>query len=440
MRSKSALSKYVSIFRTISRPALLFLAGTVLYWLGMTIVQLYLNFYLQGLGMDQGWIGLINAAPSLTTVVFTLVIGSVSQRLGPWRSMVIGTAIAGIGILGMVVSPSPWMVLAASVINGLGGGFVWSNTGPFLMANSHERQRATLFSLQASLGTLTGFIANMGAGVLPGYLSGLLSAPADSVVVMQVILVLAAALYLTALLPVGLAGNANETAAVDLPPPAGQATANSKKRSLRPEVGDPGLYVRLILPGAVVGLGAGMIMPFMNIYIEGKFDVSFAGLGQLFAWTSLATAVALMVQPLLADRFGKVKSVVLVQGASLPFLLILGFSGWFPLVVIALFVRGALMNMGNPIFTAYSMERIPERERATFSAMTSSTWSLGWAVGSWTSGALRDILGFATGFNLLFSFMVVLYSTSMVLLWIWFVRDESAIGNKPVEEHGVQAA
>jgi MFS family permease len=181
-------------------------------------------------------------------------------------------------------------------------------------------------------------------------------------------------------------------------------------------------------------------MPFMNIYIEGKFDISFAGLGQLFAWASLATAVALMVQPVLADRFGKVKSVVLVQGASLPFLLILGYSGWFPLVVAALFVRGALMNMGNPIFTAYSMERIPERERATFSAMTSSTWSLGWAAGSWTSGALRNVLGFTTGFNLLFAFMVVLYATSMVLMWIWFVRGESGARRNVVEEVGAPAA
>jgi MFS family permease len=436
----SALSNYAHIFRTISRPARLFLAGTVLYWLGMTVVQLYLNFYLQGLGLDQGWIGLVNAAPSLTTVVFTLVIGSVSQRLGPWRSMVIGTAIAGVGILGMVLSPNSWMVLGASVINGLGGGFVWSNTGPFLMAHSQERQRSTLFSLQASLGTLTGFVANMGAGVLPGCLAAMLGAAPDSTVVMQVILLIAAGLYFSALLPVGLAGGKPEVQLAPVEAVSELRAPGIKKRRLLPEMSDPLLYFKLIFPGAVVGLGAGMIMPFMNIYIEGKFHITFAELGQLFAWTSLATAVALMVQPLLADRFGKVKSVVLVQGASLPFLVVLGFSDIFPLVVTALFVRGALMNMGNPIFTAYSMERVPERERATFSAMTSSTWSLGWAAGSWTSGALRDLLGFASGFNLMFSFMLVFYATSMVLMWLWFVRDESAERRKVVEEHGAQAA
>jgi MFS family permease len=280
----------------------------------------------------------------------------------------------------------------------------------------------------------------MGAGVLPGYLAAMLGAAPDSTVVMQVILLIAAGLYLSALLPVGLAGGKPEVQLAPVEAASELRAPGIKKRRLLPEMSDPLLYFKLIFPGAVVGLGAGMIMPFMNIYIEGKFHVTFAALGQLFAWTSLATAVALMVQPLLADRFGKVKSVVLVQGASLPFLVVLGFSDIFPLVVTALFVRGALMNMGNPIFTAYSMERVPERERATFSAMTSSTWSLGWAAGSWTSGALRDLLGFAPGFNLLFSFMLVFYATSMVLMWLWFVRDESAARRKVVEEHGAQAA
>jgi predicted MFS family arabinose efflux permease len=86
------------------------------------------------------------------------------------------------------------------------------------------------------------------------------------------------------------------------------------------------------------------------------------------------------------------------------------------------------------------MERIPERERATFSAMTASTWSLGWAAGSWASGALREALGFTAGFNLLFTFMLVFYATSMVLMWVWFVRPEAEERRRVVEEHGAQAA
>jgi predicted MFS family arabinose efflux permease len=88
-------------------------------------------------------------------------------------------------------------------------------------------------------------------------------------------------------------------------------------------------------------------------------------------------------------------------------------------------VRAALMNMGNPVFQAYSMERVAEKERATFSSMSSSTWSLGWAAGSWLSGTLRDAIGFTAGFNILFGLMAALYAASMVITWVWFVGQES---------------
>ena len=42
--------------------------------------------------------------------------------------------------------------------------------------------------------------------------------------------------------------------------------------------------------------------------------------------TSLGTIAAILYQPRLARRFGQITSVVIVQGASIPFLIVLGFS------------------------------------------------------------------------------------------------------------------
>ncbi len=417
------ISDYASNIKALSKPARLYLYSTVLYSVGLTLVQLYLNFYLQSAGLDQGWIGLVNAAPQLTVVACTLFIGVLSARLGPWRASIIGAVLAGLGIVGIAAFPSAWMILAASVLNGIGDAFLWSNSGPFMMLHSQEKTRSILFSVQAALGTLIGFFAYLLGGQLPGIFASVLGSPPDAVLVMQVILGFASLFYLASIVPIYLAGR---NVAPKVPGAAEVVVSTAPRPKRRIPISDPGLYLRLILPGSLMGLGAGMTIPFINLYINFKFGVNFDGLGQLFAWTSIATAVALMVQPLLADRFGKVKSVVLVQGASLPFLLLLGYSAYFPLVAVALFVRGALMNMGNPIFSAYSMERVPERERATFSSMSASTWSLGWAGGSWFSGSIRDALGAMTGFNVLFALMAILYASSMVMMWIWFVREETA--------------
>ncbi|HEX8227713.1 MAG TPA: MFS transporter [Chloroflexia bacterium] len=424
----SFIETYSQALRSTTRPIRLFLVSTLLYWLGMTLVQLYLNFYLQSLGLDQGWIGIINATPQLTVVLLTFVIGGVSARIGPWRAIMLGGALAGLGVAGTALAQGPWMVVGATVVMGAGGGFMWSNSGPFMMANSKDSIRATLFSLQAALGTLTGFVAFMVGGQLPSMFGSLLAQPEEGEAVMRATMLFASSFYVLALIPVYAAGKSLKAAALkakSAEQPVEAAEPQGTGRERRRFISNRGLVFRLILPGALVGLGAGMTIPFMNVYIERKFNVSFEQLGQIFAWTAIATAAALMIQPVLAGRMGKVKSVVLVQGLSLPFLLVLGYSQFFPLVVAALFVRGALMNMGNPVFSAYSMERIPERERATFSSLTSSTWSLGWATGSWFSGTLRDAIGFEQGFNVLWGIMALLYATSMILMWTWFSAHET---------------
>ena len=66
------------------------------------------------------------------------------------------------------------------------------------------------------------------------------------------------------------------------------------------------------------------MIPYLNVFIEIKFNLDLAALNVIFAFTSLGTTIAILLQPALARRFGKVGSVVLVQGVSIPFLVVLG--------------------------------------------------------------------------------------------------------------------
>ena len=414
---------YINVIRNARREARFFLLATIAYWLGMGLVQLYLNFYLQARGLDQGWIGAINAAPQITIVVMTLAIGGISRRLGPWLSMLVGTIIAGSAILLTSFAADAWSILLTNMLMGLGGGFVWSNAGPFLMLHSEESARSTLFSLQAALGTLTGFIAYLGGGSLPALISGLTGDPQGGVSVLRWMLLVAGFAYFLSLVPLFMARTRDGSPERD---EAASEGRQMEKRRVGLFGSDPKLIARLLVPGSLVALGAGMTIPFMNLYVEQKFDVSFVQLGQLFAWTSIATAVALLLQPVLANRVGKVASVVIVQAASLPFLLALGYVEFFPVVALALFVRAALMNMGNPVFGAYAMGRIIPADRATYTSLATSTWSLGWAIGSWVSGLVRGAIGFTAGFNLLFALMAALYATSTILMWFMFGREEAA--------------
>ena len=70
------------------------------------------------------------------------------------------------------------------------------------------------------------------------------------------------------------------------------------------------IFLKLLAPNALIGLGAGLIIPFLNIFVEGKFGVDFSTLGAVFAWSQLGMALAVMTQPLIADRLGKVASIM----------------------------------------------------------------------------------------------------------------------------------
>jgi MFS family permease len=173
-----------------------------------------------------------------------------------------------------------------------------------------------------------------------------------------------------------------------------------------------------------------LIIPFLNLFVEGKFGVSFSTLGAVFAWSQLGMALAVMTQPLIADRLGKIASIVLVQALSLPFIAMLGFSSSFAAVAIALFVRSALMNAANPIYAAFTMEQVKDGWRPSLAAAENMVWAAGWVIGPIASGLIRDWLGFERGFPVLFGAMLVLYAAGITYSWLVLRPLEKAAGDR----------
>ena len=177
-----------------------------------------------------------------------------------------------------------------------------------------------------------------------------------------------------------------------------------------------------MIPGLLISIGAGQVIPFLNLYVQEKFGLNLTSLNAVFALTSLGTVAAILFQPRLARRFGQITSVVLVQGASIPFLVVLGFSPVLWTVIVAMAVRNSLMNAGNPIFNAFAMERVTPGERATLSAAMSVLWQVGWIIGGLWYAALQATLGFEAGYTVNFITIITLYTIATCLYWIWF-RD-----------------
>jgi len=158
----------------------------------------------------------------------------------------------------------------------------------------------------------------------------------------------------------------------------------------------------------------------MNLFFKETFRINDATLGRLFAVSAIVTGLATLTSPMLADRWGRIRSLVFTQLASIPFLFTIGFVPYLGLAAGAFWVRAALMNMGNPLYNAFAMEQVTERERATVSGLLGMSWTLGWTVGPLLSGYMQA--NPSIGFKPIFIITISLYIVASVLERAFFQK------------------
>jgi MFS family permease len=183
----------------------------------------------------------------------------------------------------------------------------------------------------------------------------------------------------------------------------------------------PGMLSKLLVPMFITSIGAGLIMPFMNIFFSNVHNQSDAAVGTMFAWGSLAMGVGLILAPAFADRYGKIKVVVFTQALSIPFLILLGFSPMFGLSALAYYVRLTLMNMSSPVYQTFVMERVDADSRAMVASLNSMVNSFGRAFSPVVSGWMQVNYGFGPPFI----GTIILYVISILLYYLFFMRGKS---------------
>lgn len=395
-----------------SRRIWLFLTASFSFGMGQAFTMLFLNFYLRALGLDGGMQGLINALPAFVSAVIAIPAVLVARRLREVLTLKLGSLLAVAGMLVLALSNGAAMALAGSFIQGVGSALVMVSSSPFMAAETTEENRVPLFSLQMALMTGAGFLGNLLGGQIPTLYARYAGVPADSLAAVRAAILVAVVFQLVGTLPIFLIQNQPNQPAASL------------NRLDAFKVEDKVLMAKLIIPNVLVGLGAGATIPYLNLFIEAKFRIDYGQLGSLFGWTSLATAATVLIQPWIVRKLGQIKAVVAVQSASLPFLVMLGYSPAFFLVVLSLFTRGALMNAAGPVFSAFAMSKLPQGDRPMFSALNAMSWNIGWALAATFSGVFRSFFGPAgllTAFGWLFAWTIFMYAMSMVLTYVWLV-------------------
>jgi MFS family permease len=401
--------QYLSQVRKFQHNARWYLLFSLMSGFAMGIMRLLFNFYVLSLGFDSGTLGLLVALPPIVVTVSAIPMGMLGHRIGFRMALLIGVVLMAGSMVGLSLSSALVALALFAALRGLSQTMLQVSSAPFMAENSSTDERTHLFSVQFAARLFANFFGLLLAGVLPSIIAGVLHVGAESPAAYRGALLVGAALYSLALLPL-----------LRTKPEPVEHTQTEPLR-LREMFHPPGLLFRLFLPQVVIGLGAGALVPFLNVFFKVKFGVPDATLGVLFAFQSVLMAFATLIGPMLADRWGKTKAVVGMQVLSVPFLGILGYMPMLSLSAVGFLCRAALMNAANPLYTAFAMEKVSTKQRGAASAMMQMSWQGTRAISSLASGYLQE----ASGFSALFPITIVMYSLASLLIYSFFIRGSS---------------
>jgi MFS family permease len=311
----------------------------------------------------------------------------------------------------MVIWPVPSTLYAMNVLSGVAQSLAAVTMSPFLMENSGERERTYLFSFSSGIQMVSASVGSWIGGYLPSWMAGMrgveaVSSQAYGGSILVVSIALAASIIPLILIRMPRLNHEERTVFA----PLSYAAKNPKK------------LTQLVLPMLITSIGAGLIMPFMNVFFRLQYHQSDQVIGVLFAWGSLAMGLGLLAAPPLADRLGKIQIVVITQGLSIPFLILLGFSPLFWVSGLAYYIRVALMNMSSPVYQTFVMEQVEPSSRAMVASLVSMSWNFGWAISPTISGILQVRYGFGPPFL----GTIILYIISVFLYWFFWWRKSEA--------------
>lgn len=414
---RSTLDDYREALSLFSRPARRFLLGTFLVWGAHGISSVLFNLYLVEGRFPVSFVGQTISMNGLGLALMALPAGVLADRWGRRRCLILGALLEGAATLVRVTVLSPAAILGASFAIGAGQSLYAIAAAPFIAEHSTPRERTYLFSAFFAVELLAGVAGSIFGGWMPPALRALPAGFAPSLLASYRATLVAAALFAAAgALPMVMLRGFRESAVA---PEAADAD-RAASRKLWP----------IALNALLIGMGAGLVIPFMNLYFARRFQCSSGQIGLFFSVAQVATAAATLLGPALARRFGRLRTATASELLSLPFLVTLGAERRLDVAVGAFWLRAVLMQASTPLVNAFIMESLPVRLRARSASLSNTVWNAGWAASATLSGWVIQRFGYDVPFYV----TAVLYATAAITFYLSFRGSPEGGSLPPLSE------
>tara|TARA_B100000315_G_scaffold229960_1_gene239959 strand:+ start:20669 stop:21994 length:1326 start_codon:yes stop_codon:yes gene_type:complete len=378
---EGGIAGYLATAKRFTVNAKLFLGYSLLSQLGAGIWTVMFNLYLLRLGFGTSFVGLFIMVDMLFHGLVAFPAGLLADKIGRRKAFFIATCIS-LGARGtlLFVHDSKEMLLILAAISGVGEAFHGVAGPPFIMENSEPKERPLLFSLNAMF-----LMVSRGVGsALPLVWAISLGVPDLDVDSARWVLVASLPLTLAGLAPLAFMTEKR----VEL------VESFLDLFALKNVVNFDAI-AKLTVASLVVGTGFGLATRFFNVFFDLGLGATDRQISAIFAVGAVGGATAIVFSGMLVQRWGKVRSIVVTQIVSVPFLVLMVAAPMvvtgLPLVVAFFLLRDAFYSLSMPIRNQISMELTVAKERGTTAGMTHMAFDLGGAFGAGIAGVLIGV-------------------------------------------------
>lgn len=191
------------------------------------------------------------------------------------------------------------------------------------------------------------------------------------------------------------------------------------------------LILQCILPTLVIAIGAGLTIPFINLFFFHTFNIDSPGFALIGGATSFLVAFSSLIVPFIKKEFGFQKSIINTQLIAVLSLIALSTTAYFNdysfIVYFAIFfymMRAPLMNMAAPLTSELTMIYVGKNNQEMLSAIVAAIWS-----GSWffSSQIFKILLDSDYNYSEIFYITSVLY---LVGIFLYYLLIKKFIKNK----------
>lgn len=393
----------MSYYGSLGRDVKLLILGETLVYFQIGIVQLIFPIYLAKLGLNGIQIGLIITAGQLTSALMALPSGMMADRYGKRFFVATGAVLCGSAFLAIPLLTSFVQLLVTSLLIGVGMGMFLSSSIAWMLDLTPAGKRRSAFSLSAA-GISVGFIASSIVGWIPPLLRGQFGF--GELTSYKPVVGLPGVCALLAL-PVFLMAKRDSVSAI--------------KRSFFPRKSMP-IIVRIGAVNAIVGLGAGFVIPLFSYWFYMRFGVDETVLAPLYLIANFMLVISFLLAPRLADIFGTIRTIVYSQAVATALLIVIPLIGSYVIVGFIYVVRGLLMNMVGPLIDTFVLGLGSSDERATLSGVMAVSWNAPNSATPTFGGYLMQNVSLSAPFYL----CGLLYSSAIALFYLFFRGHEKS--------------